>query len=88
MRCQSALTLMVALAYSDLLAMVPTQLTNFELTAGALTPIAIKEILPAPAIVVVRRAGLPLTPAAQLLLDLISRAIPSARRVKSKGRAG
>ena len=41
-----------------------------------------KEILPAPSIVTVRRAGLPLTPAAEFLLDLIRRNVPGARSRK------
>ena len=78
-RCQSAISLMVSLAYSDLLAMVPQQWTHFDLTASALAPIQIKEKLPGPAIVVVRRQGLPLTPAAQYLLDLLTRASVAGR---------
>ena len=35
-----------------------------------------KEVLPAPTIVTVRRAGLPLTPAAEFLLDLLRRNVP------------
>ncbi len=85
-RCQSALTLMVSLAYSDMLAMVPAQFTTFDLTAGALTPISVKEFLSAPPIVVIRRAGMPLTPAAQFLLDLLGRAVPAAPRSRSKAK--
>ncbi len=73
MRTQSALTLMVTLAYSDVLAMVPVQWTGFDLTARALVPIPVKETLPAAPIVLVRRAGLPLTPAAELFVDLMRR---------------
>ena len=76
LRSQSALTLMVALAYSDLLAMVPMQWTDFSETSDTLAPIPVKEILPAPPIVTVRRAGLPLTPAAEYLLDLLRRNLP------------
>jgi DNA-binding transcriptional LysR family regulator len=73
LQTQSALTLMVALAYSDVLAMVPVQWTKFDLTAQALLPIPVKETLPAAPIVLVRRAGLPLTPAAELFVDLMRR---------------
>jgi DNA-binding transcriptional LysR family regulator len=73
LQSQSALTLIVCLAYSDLLAMVPVQWTSFALTAQALVPITVKESLPAPAIVLVRRAGLPLTPAAEHFVDLVRR---------------
>jgi LysR family transcriptional regulator, regulator of abg operon len=76
LRSQSAVTLSVALANTDLLAMVPIQWTEFVATNGALAPIPVREVLPAPAIVTVRRAGLPLTPAAEFLLDLLRRNVP------------
>ena len=73
-RGQSALTLMTCLSNSDLLAMVPAQWIAFTLTRGKLQAIEVEEELSAPAIVLVKRAGLPLTPAATHLLDLIRRA--------------
>lgn len=73
-RSQSALTLLTCLANSDLLAMVPGQWQDFEMTGRALTTIKVKEELTAPALVVVRRADLPLTPAALYLLDLMRKA--------------
>ena len=73
-RCQSALTLMTCLAHSDLLAMVPVQWSEFALTRDVLKTIGVVEELAAPAIVVVQRANLPLTPAATYLLDLMRRA--------------
>jgi LysR family transcriptional regulator, regulator of abg operon len=87
LRSQSALSLIVSLAYSDLLAMVPKQWVEFAPTADVLSTIAVKEVLPAPAIVLIRRSGVPLTPVATHLVDLMCRSIPSAsstdRRVKS-----
>jgi len=80
LQTQSALTLMVALAYSDVLAMVPVQWTKFDLTAQALVPIPVKETLPAAPIVLVRRAGLPLTPAAEFFVDLMRRGGPRRTR--------
>jgi LysR family transcriptional regulator, regulator of abg operon len=76
LRSQSALTLMIALACSDLLAMVPKQWTDFSETSDTLKPVPVKETIPAPPIVTVRRAGLPLTPAAEYLLDLLRRNLP------------
>jgi DNA-binding transcriptional LysR family regulator len=76
-RSQSALTMVVLLANTDLLAMVPVQWLNLAF-AGSLAPIRVKETLPAPPIVVIRRAGLPLTPSAQHLLDLLRRNVPQA----------
>ncbi len=75
-RSQSALTLMTCLMHSDLLAMVPQQWNDFALTKESLTPIAIKERLPAPSIVLIKREDLPLTPAAAFFLELMRRARP------------
>ena len=79
LQSQSALTLIVALANSDLLAMVPVQWTQFDAVSQSLAPIPVKEVVPAPSIVTVRRAGLPLTPAAEFLLDLMRRNVPQLR---------
>lgn len=73
LRSQSALTLIVSLAYTDLLAMVPAQWSSFDITAQALAPIVVKETLSAPPLVMIRRGGLPLTPAAEFLVDLMRR---------------
>ena len=75
MQSQSALTLIVMLLSTDLLAMVPVQWMDFAPTAGVLQAIPVREALPAPRIVLVRRAGLPLTPAATVLVDLLRRAV-------------
>jgi DNA-binding transcriptional LysR family regulator len=83
LQAQSALSLMISLAHSDLLAMVSVQWTDFAITAGALSPISVKERLPAPTMVLVRRAGLPLTPAAEFLADLIRRKAPDVLRKPS-----
>ena len=74
-RSRSALTLLTCLANSDWLALAPTQWSDFALTRGTLTPLSIREELAAPAIVVVKRTDLPLTPAARFLLDLLSRTL-------------
>lgn len=74
-RSQSALTLLTCLSHSDLLAMVPVQWSKFALTRNVLSTIKVAEELTAPPMVVIRRADLPLTPAAGYLLDLMYRAI-------------
>lgn len=74
-RTQSALSLLVSIVYSDTLAIVPVQWKTFEPFAGSLEAIPIRERLPGARIVVVRRAGLPLTPAAQHMLDMIRRLV-------------
>jgi LysR family transcriptional regulator, regulator of abg operon len=73
LRARSAMSIMVALAYSDLLAMLPVQWGEFPLTCDALQLIRIREPLPAPDIVLVRRRELPLTPAAEFLCDMLMR---------------
>ncbi len=79
LQSQSALTLIVSLACTDLLAMVPVQWMNFVPMADVLQTIQVREVLPAADIVLIRRASLPLTPAATCLTDLLRRAIPDAR---------
>jgi len=78
LQTHSGLTLIICLAHSDLLAMVPIQWIDFGITADALCPIPVEESLSAPTIVMVRRAGLPLTPAAEFLADLIRKKVPGA----------
>lgn len=75
LQAHSALTLIVSLLNSDLLAMVPVQWTDFSLTKDALQTIAVTEPLQAPPICLIQRAGLPLTPAAEYLCDLLRRAV-------------
>jgi LysR family transcriptional regulator, regulator of abg operon len=72
-QAQSALSMMVALAHSDLLALLPVQWQDFPLTRGALLAIAVKERLPAPSIVMIKRPDLPLTPAADYFCDVMCR---------------
>jgi LysR family transcriptional regulator, regulator of abg operon len=76
LQAHSAMSVMVALAYSDLLAILPTQWNEFPLTRDALQVIAVRERLPAPAIVCIRRPELPLTPAAEFLCDMLKRYQP------------
>lgn len=88
LRSQSAVTMIVSLTNSDLLAMVPIQWRQFSAISDALAPIQIKEALQAPTIVTIRRTGLPLTPAAEFLLDLLRRNIPAGgHRAPAKKRA-
>jgi DNA-binding transcriptional LysR family regulator len=73
LQANSAMSLLVALAHSDLLTMLPRQWAEFALTQHALQVIPVRERLAAPPIVFVRRANLPLTPAAEHLSDLLKR---------------
>lgn len=76
-RARSAMSIMVALASSDLLAMLPVQWSDFPLTRDTLDIIRVREVLPAPTIVLVRRPDMPLTPAADHFCDLLLRHVPS-----------
>lgn len=73
-RAESMLSLLTTLMASDAIAMTLRQYDEFPLTRSALQVIDIEEQLPAPAIVVIRRAGLPLTPAADYFCDMFRRA--------------
>lgn len=72
-QCQSALSILSVLLHSDMLAMVPRQWLQFEPLRGVVQPILLPEKFPAPPIMLVHRAGLILTPAAEHLVDLIGR---------------
>ena len=75
MQAHSALTFLTAVFYSDLLMMLPIQWTQSPLLRDAVAPIRVKELLAAPPICMVRRGGLPLTPAAEYFCDMIRRAV-------------
>jgi len=77
LQASSAMSIMVSLAHSDLLAMLPVQWGDFALTRDALQTIKVREILPAPSIVMVQRPEYPLTPAAEYLADVLMRYGPS-----------
>lgn len=73
-QADSMLSLLTTLMSSDALAVTLRQYSEFPLTRGALKMIEVKEPLPAPPIVLIRRAALPLTPAADYLADMFRRA--------------
>lgn len=74
LQAHSALTLIATLLYSDLLTMLPVQWMSFPPTRDALQAFTVSEPLVAPPICIIQRAGLPLTPAAEHLCDLLRRA--------------
>jgi hypothetical protein len=87
LRSQSALTLMISLANSDVLAMVPKQWAEFPFTVDAFETINIGEPTPAPPIVLIKRGGLPLTPTSEFLADLVRSHLPEATKTAtSKGK--
>jgi DNA-binding transcriptional LysR family regulator len=79
-RSQSALTILMSLLNTDLLAMLPVQWTEFPIIGQALISIPVRETLPAPPLVIIRRSELPLTPAAEFFVDLLRRRVPKAKK--------
>jgi LysR family transcriptional regulator, regulator of abg operon len=77
LQARSAMSIMVSLAHSDLLAMLPVQWGDFPLTRDTLQTIKVREVLPAPSIVIVQRPDYPLTPAAEFLTDVLRRFGPA-----------
>lgn len=75
MQLHSTLSFLVALVYSDLLMMAPAQWIQTPLLRDKVAPIHVREILPAPPMCLIRRAGLPLTPAAEYFCDMMRRAV-------------
>ena len=72
-QAHSALTMITVAASSDLLALLPQQWLSFARKTKLLDHIAIAEQLLAPAICIITRARLPLTPVAEHLCDLFRR---------------
>ncbi len=69
---RSALITMLAVAYSDLLTVVPRQWADLPLLRGAVEPLALPPLAAAP-VAIVRRLDMPLTPVAEYLCDMIRR---------------
>lgn len=74
MQASSAMNLAVTVATSDLLAPVPQQWKELIKATGLMEQIHVREISKAPRICAVRRANVPLTPAAEFLNDIAMRA--------------
>ena len=78
--CQTALTWISAVAESDFLALNARQWAHVPLAKTVLQMIEVKEIIAGPSIVIMQRAEIPLTPAAEYLGDLVRRAaVPFTR---------
>jgi LysR family transcriptional regulator, regulator of abg operon len=76
LQARSTMSVLVAVAQTDLLAMLPVQWVQNPITQDLLQAIHVREKLPAPSIVLVRRPDLPLTPAAEFLCDVLLRQLP------------
>lgn len=72
-QCESMLALLALLSSSDLLAFLPPQWLESPLTRNVLREIRVKEVIGGPGTCVIRRSGLPLTPAAEALASAFER---------------
>jgi DNA-binding transcriptional LysR family regulator len=74
LQAESMLTTLTTVLATDALVMTLRQYDEYSLTRSALQRIDVQEVIPAPAIVAVRRAALPLAPAADYFYDMFGRA--------------
>lgn len=74
LQSESMLTTLSTLMATDAMVIALRQLDEFEPTRSALQRVPVQEVLPAPPVVVVRRAALPLAPAADYFCDMFRRA--------------
>lgn len=72
-RCESMIALLSLLACSDALTFVPYQWTSAPVTRALLAEIKLTETIPGPSTCLIRRSGLPLTPAADALATIFRR---------------
>jgi LysR family transcriptional regulator, regulator of abg operon len=73
MHARSALVTMMAVATSDLLAILPQQWLESPATGDSLVALNVAEFMPAAPICMVRRHDMPLTPMAEYLCDMMRR---------------
>ncbi|HEY4374542.1 MAG TPA: LysR substrate-binding domain-containing protein [Burkholderiales bacterium] len=93
---ESMLSMLMTLMSTDMLTITLRQFDEFPLTRSALQIIDTRETMSAPPIAIVRRAALPLTPAADYLCDMFRRAAvayagampkaPAAKAAKPRAR--
>lgn len=75
MQADSGLTALVLLSSTDLLAFLPHQWGSSHVSREQLQAIPVREALTAPDIVMISRAGIPLTPAAERFCVVLRRAV-------------
>jgi LysR family transcriptional regulator, regulator of abg operon len=85
-QAQTALSIIVVAASSDFLTMLPQQWLEFVDKTNLLQRIVVREELAAPTMYIVRRARLPLTPAAEHLCDLFRRAASQLMKTPAVGK--
>ena len=74
LQCDSLMTTVSTLMATDAMVISLRQLEEVPLTRSALQRVPVREEFPAPAVVIVRRAALPLPPAADYFCDMFRRA--------------
>jgi len=74
MRSRSAMTTLLAVANSDMLTLLPTQLLDSPTTSEQVEMVALEQVFYAPPVCLVRRSDVPLTPLAERFSDLMSKA--------------
>ena len=84
----SSLNAITVAGHSDLLVMLPRQYLRYPAACELLTCIDVVEKIDAPDIYLVRRTGLPLTPAAEFFSDLFRRAAAAEQNFDSQLRPG
>ena len=76
-QARSTMSVLVALAQTNLLAMLPVQWMENPMTQDLLQAFTLNEKIPAPSIVLVRRPDLPLSPPAEFFWDVLIRHLPT-----------
>ena len=93
MRVRSVASILMSVVHADLLAMLPVQCGQFEMTAGMLHQVRVREEIPPTPIVLIQRSDIPLTPASEYFCDALFRHGPRIehgrpmKRSASQGRA-
>jgi LysR family transcriptional regulator of abg operon len=77
---ETALSWMTAVAYTDMMSVSPRQWTQSPLVTNLLVPVPINEVIEAAPIVLIHRAAVPPTPAAEYFCNLIRRAAAAMAR--------
>lgn len=71
-QCESLIALLSIISNSDLLVFLPQKWLGNRVTEGLLEAIPVREHIDTPAICLIRREGLPLTPAAEALVNALT----------------
>jgi len=86
-QCEYPTALVGLLAGTDMLSIMPRQYADAEVLGGLFVEIPIEEKLPGAEIVLIQKAGMPLTPAAEYMLTVLLRHIEYHRVLRSRAAA-